>query len=107
MESEHELYRTKVLNINEVWGDCILTNRRLMVKWDNGNMSQYLLTSINNVWSETFPPKATRSLRSKFRDRPNPTTVKITLTHDALPIHWWSAPGRELVAQIQKAIMPF
>jgi hypothetical protein len=111
MEDERELYRTRIVKPRhgvadiDRWADCILTNRRLLVKWDNGALSQHMLTDITDISCGRIVDK-TQLVKKHFADA-NSGRVFISLVTSEYALSWYSTSAYELVKQIQKAMMPF
>ncbi len=126
MESERELYRTRVFrrwllggrfgserNYAKLWGDCILSNQSLVVIWDNGDVLQCRLNQIHEVHVSPEGRYYTRGLKKDY-----PGVMNIYLSVQSLEGHenplvhpgdweWESQSARELMAQIQKARLSF
>src|SRR5690348_5385069 len=62
LEKEKELYRTRVVQMRWrggpqswdssyffSWGNLIVSNRRIVFRWDGGETSQYLLVQITSI----------------------------------------------------------
>jgi hypothetical protein len=102
MEAEHELYRTLLVDWEgRSYADCILTNQRLLIKWEYGSFHQYFLRNIKSVWIESMH----RSLRRRFKGKCDPAVVVIVFANGD-KTRLYSGEG-QLVLQIQKALMPF
>ena len=111
MEGERELYRTRIADRapnGEIGGsaDCILTDRRVLVKWDNGVLSQYMLTDITHIWCE--PLLKNRYMKKHFGDAgAGAGQININLVTQRSSLLWYSTSAYELIKQTQKAMMPF
>jgi hypothetical protein len=102
MEAERELYRTTLINGEATdYAECILTDRRLLIRWHSGGFDQYSLRSISAVWAEDMP----RSLRKRFRGKTNPATIRLDLVSRRQV--WLYSATRELASQIQQGLRPY
>jgi hypothetical protein len=102
MEVERELYRIRVTEWEKrVWADCILTDQRLLIKWDSGGLQQYSLRSISAVWSEDLP----KAYRKIFKGKPDPAVVMVQFVNET-HLRLYSTSG-QLATRIQRVLMPF
>ncbi len=122
MAEERVLYKTRVCRRHwipggmgtersylNIWGDCAVTNQRIVVKWENGDISQYLLAQINGVSVSPNGPFYTRRFKKE-----NPGILHIKLNIVGHKTESWKDSGawnttsaRELASQIQNAMLPF
>jgi hypothetical protein len=122
-DQEHELYRARICNrifmgggfgmeraYRKDWGEAIVTNQRLIAKWDDGRMEQYALAQISSI-DFGMPEKQQLGDRNYTRrfmsDYPGIQRIRISTTNNRSPLEWDSVSAGELVAKIKEAIMPF
>ena len=122
-DQENELYRARICDrifmgggfgmehaYKKDWGEAIVTNRRLIAKWDDGRMEQYSLTQINSI-EFGLPEKQQLGDRNYTRrfmsDYPGIKRVRIFTVGNRSPLEWDSVSADELASHIQDAIMPF
>lgn len=121
-QGERELYRTTVCRRHwipggmgtersylTIWGDCAVTNQRIVVKWENGDISQYMLAQIRGV---SVNPEGKFYTRRFKKENPGIMHIKLTIAgHQAESWkdsgEWNTTSARELASQIQNAMLPF
>jgi hypothetical protein len=94
----------------KVWGEAIVTDRRLMAKWDDGRVDQYLLTQIRTVdfGEPRKEPLGDRNYTRRFKqDYPGIQRIRIFTVTDRAPVEWDSVSARQMASAIQDAMMPF
>jgi hypothetical protein len=123
MDSEQVLCRAKICDrifmgggfgmehaYRKQWGEAIVTNQRLIAKWDDGRMEQFPLAHIRGIdFGE--PRKQSlgdRNYTRRFKqDNPGIQRIWIELAGSRSLVEWDSVSARELVSGIQEAMMPF
>lgn len=110
MEGESEIYRTRVSREVYVGGprshrypnaDIIVTNKRLILKWDYGDLEQYLLRDIRKVQSYFE--------RRRFKKNATPEVwITLVTSRDGSPdIRLLTPEAAELVSEVQNAMISF
>jgi hypothetical protein len=92
------------------WGEATVTDRRLIAKWDDGKVEQYLLTQIRSVdyGEPRKDPLGYRNYTRRFKqDNPGIQRIIISTVTDRGSIQWDSVSAGELTSAIEKAMMPF
>lgn len=94
----------------KIWGEAIVTDRRLIAKWDDGRVDQYLLGQIRSVdfGVPRKEPLGDRNYTRRFlQDYPGIQRIRIFTINERVPVEWDSVSAPELATGIEKAIMPF
>jgi hypothetical protein len=92
----------------KLWGQCIVSTQRIVVQWDNGDITQYPLSQIRGV--HVSDGDYTRRFKKDY-----PGIMRIELD---VPVkrfadpweetgRWETTSARKLASEIQKALMPF
>ena len=102
MGDERELYRTVLTSFHsQNYAVCILTSRRILIKWDYGTVNQYFLGEIRSVRASDLNKK----VRKRFSRKSDPATIEIYFNNGSYII--LHAESRQLATQIQNSLMPF
>jgi len=94
----------------KLWGEAVVTDQRVIAKWDDGRTEQYLLTDIRSVdFGEPAKQQlGDRNYTRRFKsDYPGIQRVWISTVSSRAPIEWDSVSARELATGIRQAMMPF
>jgi hypothetical protein len=94
----------------KLWGEAIVTSRRLIAKWEDGRTEQYLLAHIRSVdfGEPVKQPLGDRNYTRRFKqDYPGIQRVWISMVDSSSPIEWDSVLARKLATGIRQAMMPF
>jgi hypothetical protein len=98
MAEEREVYRIKIHEfVPKIDGTCIVTNLRVIVRWDHGEVAQYPFGQIRSV-------TASNDVRHVyFQKRPGVVIELINGKH----LTYETPEARKLASSIQNVMIPF
>lgn len=92
------------------WGEAIVTNQRLIAKWDDGRAEQFPISQVRSVdfGEPRKEPLGLRNYTRRFKqDNPGVQRIVIYMAGSGPPQEWDSVSAGELASRIQEAMISF